>query len=70
MSDQIPEIKALGADFAEVERRIDTARAMIDLAKAAGEDTAKWEADLRAAVIKKDKWARALQERGVNTGPG
>ena len=69
MSD-IPEPQALGADFSEVEKRIETARAMINLAKAAGEDTAQWEADLRQAVIKKDKWARALKERGVNTGPG
>lgn len=69
MSD-IPEIEAIGADFTEMKKRLDTARAMIALAKDAGEDTAEWEGQIRALVIKKDKWARALQKRGVDVSEG
>ena len=65
MSD-IPEIQAIGADFGEMERRMETAKAMVALAKDAGEDTSEWEAELRRLAIKKDKWARALKSRGVD----
>lgn len=65
MSD-IPEIEAIGADFSEMSRKIDTARAMISLAKDAGEQTAEWEASLRTLIVKKDKWAAALKKRGVD----
>jgi len=69
MSD-IPEIQALGQDFSEVDRRIATARAMIALAKDAGEDTSEWEAKMRELIIKKDKWANALKKRGVSVTEG
>lgn len=65
MSD-IPEIAAIGADFGEMNKRMATAKAMISLAKDAGEDTSEWESEMRTLAIKKDKWARALQKRGVD----
>lgn len=69
MSD-IPEINEIGADFSEMERRLKTARAMVALAKDAGEDTAEWESEIRKLVIKKDKWANALRKRGVDVTTG
>jgi len=65
MSD-IPEIQAIGADFSEMKKRMDTAKAMIALAKDAGEETSEWEAEIRKLTIKKDKWAAALKKRGVD----
>ncbi len=64
MSD-IPEIRVLGEDFSEMNKKVKTARAIIALAKDAGEQTAEWEGQLRALIIKKDKWAAALRKRGV-----
>ena len=69
MSD-IPEFNAIGADFAEMDRRMKTARAMVALAKDAGEDTSEMEAELRRLAIKKDKWEAALKARGVDTSAG
>ena len=64
MSD-IPEIRILGEDFSEMNQKLATARAIIALAKDAGEQTAEWEGKLRALIVKKDKWAAALRKRGV-----
>jgi len=68
MSD-IPEIQAIGADFSTVEDNLRKAKAMISLAKDAGESTAEWDARLRELEIKKDKWTRALAARGVDVKP-
>ena len=69
MSD-IPEIQAIGENFGEMNARVKTAKAMISLAKDAGEETAVWEAELRKLIIKKDKWARALKQRGITIAEG
>ncbi len=66
MSDQIPEIVAIGADFSEMERRMKVAKAMVSLLKDAGEDSSEMEAELRRLTIKKDKWANALRTRGID----
>ena len=66
----IPEIQVLGLDFKEMNAKIETARAMISLAKDAGEQTAEYEGKLRALVVKKDKWAAALKKRGVDISEG
>ena len=65
MVSDVPEIQAIGADFKEMASRIKTAKAMIALAKDAGEQTAEWEGKLRALIVRKDKWAEALRKRGI-----
>lgn len=65
MSDQI--LGQIASDLKTVSSEIEKANSLISVMKDAGEDTAKVESDLRQLIIKRDKWARTLKDRGYET---
>ena len=58
-------LKNIAADFSRIDPAIKEAEELISAMKDAGEETSKMEAELRKLAMRKDKWSRMLQARGL-----
>lgn len=57
-------LAGIAADIVTINTRIKEAQELIEAAREAGEPTSTMEADLRALMIRKDKWEKMLRSRG------
>lgn len=60
-----PVAEQVARDIATAEMRIGEARELLSLAKEAGEDVSDLEARIRELELRKNRWERALANRGV-----
>lgn len=58
-------LESVAADLKTINAQISEANELISAMRDAGEDTAQLTADLRALEIRKQKWERMLQARGI-----
>lgn len=58
-------LKGIAEDIKKINEQIIAAEELISVANEAGEDTSTFEQDLRTLRIRKDKWERVLQNRGI-----
>ena len=63
MSDEM--YSMIGADMVEVEAKIATARRALAFLSEAGEDTTELKSKLDQLEIRKNKWVRTLQNKGI-----
>lgn len=58
-------LEGIAEDIKKITSSIKEAGVLITAMKEAGEDTAKLEADLRDLEIRKQRWVRMLESRGI-----
>lgn len=63
MSDAL--LRGVAADLKGVDTAINEAQTLIDAMKEAGETVTNQEAELRSLRIRKTKWERMLEARGI-----
>jgi DNA-binding ferritin-like protein len=63
-----PVAEQVARDMNAAQNRINEARELLSLAKEAGEDVTDMEARIRELELRKNRWERALQNRGISTG--
>lgn len=61
-------LASIAKDIGTINKAIADAQELISAMKDAGEPTATQESDLRALMIRKDKWQRMLESRGYTIG--
>lgn len=54
----------LAENIKEIDKKSKMAKDLVDLSRAAGEDTVKLESQLQQLNLKTDKWRNALREKG------
>ncbi len=58
-------LQNIATDIKEIDKIVVEAKELISAMKEAGEETTQMEADLRLLEIRKTKWQRMLQSRGL-----
>lgn len=65
-----PVLESVAEDIKNITRELTRAKTLVEVLKEAGEDTAKLESDIRNLEIRKKKWERVLNARGISTTEG
>ena len=63
MANQI--LEGIAQDIKDVEAALMEAKDLVSAMKEAGEDVSSWETEIRTLEIRKVKWERMLQGRGI-----
>lgn len=58
-------LEGIAQDLVTVESALAEAKDLVSAMKEAGEDVSGWETEIRALEIRKVKWERMLQGRGI-----
>lgn len=62
-----PVLESVAEDLKVITSELDRAKSLVQVLKEAGEDTVKIESDIKALEIRKKKWERVLETRGIST---
>lgn len=62
-----PVLESVAEDIKNITRELIRAKSLVSVLKDAGEDVAKMESDIRNLEIRKKKWERVLDARGIST---
>ena len=59
-------LEGIAVDLKNVQGAIDEAEDLVSALKEAGEDVSEWETQIRSLKIRREKWRKMLDSRGVS----
>ncbi len=62
-----PVLESVAEDLKTITANLEQAEDLVSVMKEAGEPTQKLEQDIRQLKIRKEKWERVLNSRGIST---